>query len=104
MNIIRARQEEREEKLREIEGSLKKAIRNGQEISYEKTLLAIISNIPISKRTAIEYLDIVLFRMKMKREDLDKGLFPELESLEDEAQRKINFFANGKIKEKEKEK
>jgi len=96
VNIIRMRQEEREIKLRQIEGSLRKAIVEGQRISYDKTLMAVTANIPISRRTAIEYLDIVLFRLGMKREDLDKDIFPEVKAVEEEAQDKLDFILGNK--------
>lgn len=96
VNIIRMRQEEREIKLRKIEGSLRKAIVEGQNISYDKTLMAVTANIPISRRTAIEYLDIVLFRLGMKREDLDKDIFPEVKAVEEDAQNKLDFILGNK--------
>lgn len=75
VNVIRMRQQEREAKIIKIEGSIKKALAEGQNISLEKTVFAAAANLMISKRTALEYVDIALFRLGMKRADLDAALF-----------------------------
>ena len=100
VNIIRMRQEEREIKLKNIRASIEKAMVEKQNISYDKTLMAIVAHSGISKRTAVEYLDVVLFRLELNRKDLDDHNFPNLEELEKQAQLELDLHTdNNKIKQ-----
>ena len=69
-NIIQIRQEQRESKIRSITDSLFKAMSEGRGVLYEEILSASMSNLHISRRTAAEYLEVALFRLKMRKEDL----------------------------------
>ena len=89
MNIIKMRQDQREGKLIQIEASINKALFAEQDITYEKTLMAITANLSLSKQTAIEYLEVVMFRMGLEREDLDKGKLP---SAKVQANRQLKSF------------
>ena len=65
MNIIAHRQMIRTEKIEQIKKSIKKARTKG-EISYDDILLATMSNLNLSRRTAREYIDVALFALKLK--------------------------------------
>ena len=62
MNVIRARQEERTIKIKQIEGSIKKA----KKPDYNKLLMMCCSEWGMSKRVVKEYIEIAMFNLGIK--------------------------------------
>ena len=59
MDIIRTRQEKRARQIEQIIKTIEKA--KNKEIDYHKLLLTIMREFGISKRTAVEYLEVAKF-------------------------------------------
>jgi len=70
MNIIRMRQEERANKISDLRNSIKKALDKKKTITCRDILLSARANLNISDRTAKEYLEVALFQLGLKKEDL----------------------------------
>ena len=64
MNIIQMRREERLNNIKQIIDSIAKAKEEGKEISEKDIIMATMANLGISKRTAKEYVDVAIFKLK----------------------------------------
>lgn len=71
MNIIQLRQEKRAGQILDIKNSIQKAIDKGKELDFKTIVMATSSNLGLSIRTSQEYVEIALFQLKLKKEDLD---------------------------------
>ena len=72
MNIIQANQERRKNQIAEIKFSITRAIKEKTIFTFKDLVMATSSNLGISKRTAKEYVEMALFQLKMRKEDLGK--------------------------------
>jgi hypothetical protein len=68
MNIIKARREERDYRIRQIEESIKNVIKSGNELDIKKLILMCCSEWGMSKRAVKEYVDIAKFNLKIEDE------------------------------------
>ena len=66
MDIIRIRQERRGKQIDEISKSIYKAQLNNKEIDKKQIIMAAMSELNISKRTATEYVDVAFFKLENK--------------------------------------
>ena len=71
MNIIEMRQEKRSREIRQIQASIEKAREKKKKIIYKDLVLATMSNLNLSKRTAQDYIEIALFRLGMEKDELE---------------------------------
>ena len=63
MNIIRIRQEERKIKIEAITESIHIARLKDKKVDKKSIILAAMSNLNVSKRTASEYVDVAFFNL-----------------------------------------
>ena len=66
MDIIQVRQERRLNQITEITESIKSAYEKDKGIRKKDIVMAVMSNIGVSKRTAQEYIEIALFNLGLK--------------------------------------
>jgi len=64
MNIIAVRQERRRKHIEQIKASIK----NGTNFNFKSVVLAAMSNLNISKRTAREYVEIAFFELGIDKD------------------------------------
>lgn len=62
MNIIAMRQEKRAGQIKEIKASMKKA----ENKDFKSIVLAVMSNLNLSRRTAREYVEVAFFEMGLE--------------------------------------
>lgn len=72
VNAPRMHQERRATMLTQMQSSIEKTQLEGKKIDYNEFVVATMSNLNVSRRTAIEYLEVVLFRLGIKKEELEK--------------------------------
>ena len=66
MNIIAIRQETRRNKIRELTETIRKAFANDLDVDKEKVINQCCLNWGVSRRTALEYLEIALSPLNTK--------------------------------------
>lgn len=71
MDIVKARTQDRSQRINIIAATLKKAFAAGLSVDREKMILESCSNLVISRRTALEYLDIALVSVNCTEEIID---------------------------------
>ena len=69
MNIIAMRQEVRENKIRQIEASIKLALEKepDKKIDFKRIVLSAMANVNISRSTAIDYVEVALFNLGLEK-------------------------------------
>ena len=70
VDIIEQRRAEREGKIRRIMSIIKRVLDNDQRLKYKPFFLHLKSILFISDRTAKEYVEIALYKLKLKKEDI----------------------------------
>ncbi|MFW6173928.1 MAG: hypothetical protein ACOC5T_09305 [Elusimicrobiota bacterium] len=79
IGIIEQRQNKREYIIKKIQNTLKQAKAKDKVLHKGNFITGIISEFSISRRTAMEYINVALFREDMKAEEwLDNKLYNSL--------------------------
>lgn len=78
MNIIKLRQEERNNKIQGITNSIKLRLDEGKMISYDDLVIASMGNFHVARRTAMEYIEVAVFNLGIKKENLNDEKFVTL--------------------------
>lgn len=71
MDVIKIRTADRNQRIHIISETLKKAFAAGLPVDKDKMILESCSNLSISRRTAIEYLNIALVQFNTQEEKVD---------------------------------
>ena len=72
MDIIKQRQEQREFKISNIVMVIQKIKKNKDSIKYKDFIITIMDTFKMSRRFVVEYIDVALHRMGLKRGDIFK--------------------------------
>jgi len=72
VNAPRMMREQRDREINKIVASIKKAVEEGKTISYNKLVLACMSDLNLSKPTAQNYIQIAFYRAGIDGEEIQK--------------------------------
>ena len=72
MNIIQMKQEKRTNQISEIRNSIKLGLEKNPQLDYKSIILSVQSNLCLSKRTSQEYIDVALFELGKRKDELWK--------------------------------
>lgn len=78
MNIIKIRQEQRAEIIKQISATISKNFYDRKSLPYVKLLYSVMLQFSCSKRTAKEYTDLALFNLGIDKVELEKRIQQEL--------------------------
>ena len=75
VNAPQMLRERRGIEINQITASIRKALEEKQDITYEKLLIATMSNLNLSRVTAQNYIDIALYRADLSIDDVKQGKY-----------------------------
>ena len=72
VDIIKQRQDNRMNKINKIIQMLEKAFKKKMKVSKHKLIMEIMLTLTLSRRTALEYIELALYKLNKTFKDLEK--------------------------------
>lgn len=69
-----SREQKRDEAISKVVSSLKKSIEERKKFILEKLIILIMSNLNVSRRTAMEYIDVAIYRLGKTKDEIFENI------------------------------